>query len=84
VLASDYAGGAHPLPPISWGAKAAGNERFWRLPIAVQLPSLVLLPLCVLAVAGIVVWALCRSGGRAAVARDPAARRSRPSPRAAS
>jgi hypothetical protein len=56
---SDYAGGAHPLPPeVLGGAKAAGNERLWRLPIAVQLPSLVLLPLCVVAVAGIVVWAL--------------------------
>jgi hypothetical protein len=56
---SDYAGGAHPLPPeVLGGAKVAGNERLWRLPIAVQLPSLVLLPVCVLAVAGIVVWAL--------------------------
>ncbi len=58
------------------GAKAAGNERLWRLPIAVQLPSLVLLPLCVLAVAGIVVWALRnREAARRRVARDPAARR---------
>jgi hypothetical protein len=56
---SDYAGGSHPLPPeVLGGAKAAGNERLWRLPIAVQLPSLVLLPLCVIAVAGIVVWAV--------------------------
>jgi hypothetical protein len=52
---SDYAGGARPLPPQL--AEAAGNERLWRLPLAVQLPALVLLPLCVLAVAGIVLWA---------------------------
>ena len=56
---SDYAGGARPLPAdLSAGAEAAGNERLWRLPLAVQLPSLVLLPLCVVAVAGIVVWAV--------------------------
>src|SRR5262249_3284526 len=56
---SDYAGGAHPLPPdVVGGATAAGNERLWRLPLAVQLPSLVLLPLCAVAVAGIVVWAV--------------------------
>ena len=51
---SDYAGGASPLPPQL--AEAAGNERLWRLPLAIQLPSLVLLPLCVVAVTAIVVW----------------------------
>ena len=55
---ADYAGGARPLPPDLAGA--AGNEKLWRLPLAVQLPSLVLLPLCLLAVAGIVVWAARR------------------------
>ncbi|HSF61879.1 MAG TPA: hypothetical protein VLA69_09305, partial [Gaiellaceae bacterium] len=55
---SDYAGGTRPLPPQL--AEAAGNERLWRLPLAIQLPSLVLLPLCVLAVVGIVVWATRR------------------------
>ena len=55
---SDYAGGTRPLPLQL--AEAAGNERLWRLPLAIQLPSLVLLPLCVLAVAGIVVWAARR------------------------
>lgn len=55
---SDYAGGTRPLPPQL--AEAAGNERLWRLPLAIQLPSLVLLPLCVLAIAGIVVWATRR------------------------
>jgi hypothetical protein len=55
---SDYAGGTRPLPPQL--AEAAGNERLWRLPLAIQLPSLVLLPLSVFAVAGIVVWAARR------------------------
>lgn len=55
---SDYAGGTRPLPPQL--AEAAGNERLWRLPLAIQLPSLVVLPLCVLAVAGLVVWAMRR------------------------
>jgi hypothetical protein len=52
---SDYAGGA----PSARGqfADAAGSERLWRLPLAVQLPSVVLLPLCVVAVAVLVVWA---------------------------
>lgn len=51
---ADYAGGASPLPPELAGA--AGNERLWRLPLAVQLPALVLLPLCVAAVFALVVW----------------------------
>ena len=51
---SDYAGGASPLPvPL---AEAAGNERLWRLPLAVQLPSLVLLPLCIAAIIVLLVW----------------------------
>jgi hypothetical protein len=53
---SDYAGGAVELPERL--AEAAGNERLWRLPLAIQLPSLVLLPLCVLALAGALVWAV--------------------------
>jgi len=51
---ADYAGGASPLPPELAGA--AGNERLWRLPLAVQLPALALLPLCVAAVLVLVVW----------------------------
>jgi hypothetical protein len=56
---SDYAGGARPLPPelLPSGVESAGNERLWRLPLAIQLPSLVLLPLCLVAVAAMVVWA---------------------------
>ncbi len=57
---SDYAGGAQPLPPdlLPDGVEEAGNERLWRLPLAIQLPSLVFLPLCLVAVALIVVWAV--------------------------
>ena len=51
---ADYAGGARPLPPAL--AEAAGNERLWRLPLAIQLPSLALLPLCIVVVAALVVW----------------------------
>ena len=56
---SDYAGAARPLPAdlLPDGVESAGNERLWRLPLAIQLPSLVLLPLCLVAVALIVVWA---------------------------
>ena len=46
--------GPRPLPPAL--AEAAGNERLWRLPLAIQLPSLVLLPLCIVVVAALVVW----------------------------
>lgn len=51
---SDYAGGTRPLPPNL--ADASGAERLWRLPLAVQLPTLVLLPLCLAACAGLVFW----------------------------
>jgi hypothetical protein len=57
---SDYAGGAKPLPTdlLPDGVESGGNERLWRLPLAIQLPSLVLLPIVVIAVAWIVVWAV--------------------------
>ena len=51
---ADYAGGASPLPPAL--AAAGGNERLWRLPLAIQLPSLILLPFCLLAMIAIVTW----------------------------
>ncbi|HXG76309.1 MAG TPA: hypothetical protein VNJ53_07040 [Gaiellaceae bacterium] len=51
---SDYAGGVEPLPDRLEGA--AGNERLWRLPLLVQLPALALLPLCLLACGGLLVW----------------------------
>jgi hypothetical protein len=51
---SDYVGGSRALSgPL---AEAAGNERLWRLPLAVQLPSLVLLPVCLVAVGALLVW----------------------------
>jgi hypothetical protein len=53
---ADYAGGASPLPPQLAGA--AGNERLWRLPLSVQLPALVLLPVCVAAIAVLLVWSV--------------------------
>ncbi len=60
---SDYAGGARPLPDSL--AEAAGNERLWRLPLAAQLPSLVLLPACLVAAGVLVVW-FARNRTRAA------------------
>jgi hypothetical protein len=52
---ADYAGGA----PSARGhfANAAGSERLWRQPLAIQLPSLVLLPLCVVGIVVLLVWA---------------------------
>jgi hypothetical protein len=52
---SDYVG---PVAGLTPDAGDAGNYRLWRQPLAIQLPSLVLLPLCVLAVAALVVWAV--------------------------
>ena len=52
---SDYAGDATALPAE---LGEAGNYRLWSQPLAIQLLSLVLLPLCVIAVAGVVVWAV--------------------------
>jgi hypothetical protein len=53
---SDYAGGASPLPERL--TQDGGNLRLWGQPLSIQLPSLVLLPLCVLVVAALVVWAV--------------------------
>jgi hypothetical protein len=55
---SDYVGKVAGLSPQLAGD--AGNYRLWRLPLAIQLPSLALLPLCVIAVAAIVIWAVRR------------------------
>jgi hypothetical protein len=60
---ADYAGGAQALPADLTGGgdvEAAGNTRLWRLPLAIQLPSLVLLPICIVALAVLVVWAIRR------------------------
>jgi hypothetical protein len=53
---SDYAGGTGRLPTHL--AEAAGSERLWRLPLSIQLPSLAVLPLCVVAVGALLVWAV--------------------------
>ena len=55
---ADYAGGA----PSARGqfADAPGGELLWRLPLAVQLPSLVLLPVCVVVLAVVLVRAARR------------------------
>jgi hypothetical protein len=50
---SDYAGGAETAGGRF--ADAEGSELLWRLPIAVQLPSLILLPICVVVLAALVV-----------------------------
>jgi hypothetical protein len=54
---SDYAGGA-ALP--RQGTGDAGNLRLWSLPLAVQLPALVLLPLCLVAAGALAVVAARR------------------------
>ena len=54
---SDYAGSA-TLPPQQTGD--AGNLRLWSLPLAVQLPALVLLPVCLVAAGAIAVVAARR------------------------
>ena len=51
---SDYSGRASASPLLTEGA---GNLRLWSLPLSVQLPSLVLLPLCLIVVGALVVWA---------------------------
>ena len=52
---SDYSGRASASPLLNEGA---GNLRLWSLPLSVQLPSLVLLPLCLAAVGVLVVLAV--------------------------
>ena len=55
---SNYVGPVLGLGPQPTGD--AGNYRLWRQPLAIQLPSLMLLPICVLAVGLLVVWAVRR------------------------
>jgi len=64
---SDYTGGATALP---LDLREAGNYRLWSQPLAIQLPSLVLLPLCAVAVAAIVVWAARNRTSAAPRARE--------------
>jgi hypothetical protein len=64
---SDYGGGAM-LPPQQTGD--AGNLRLWSLPLAVQLPALVLLPLCLVAAGALAVIAARRRGTNPGCARS--------------
>jgi hypothetical protein len=52
---SDYTGGAETAGGRF--ADAEGSELLWRLPLAVQLPSLVLLPVCIVPLAALLVRA---------------------------
>jgi hypothetical protein len=54
---SDYSGRASASPLLTQGA---GNLRLWSLPLSIQLPSLVLLPLCLVAVVVLVLRAARR------------------------
>lgn len=51
---SDYSGRASASPLLTEGA---GNLRLWSLPLSIQLPSLVLLPVCLVVVGVLVVRA---------------------------
>ena len=64
---SDYSGKASLSPLLT---EEAGNLRLWSLPLGVQLPSLLLLPLCLLAVGTLVVVAARRRGRLAERARE--------------
>jgi hypothetical protein len=61
---ADYQGGETQLLPPRLAQ--AGIYRLWSLPLSVQLPALVLLPICVLAVAVLVVWATRRRAAASA------------------
>lgn len=52
---SNYGGGA--TSARGQFVNAAGSERLWRQPLAIQLPSLILLPVCIAVLAAILVWA---------------------------
>jgi hypothetical protein len=65
---SDYAGGASPLPERL--TQDGGNLRLWGQPLSIQLPSLVVLPLCVLAVAALLVWAVRHRAAAVGRARE--------------
>jgi hypothetical protein len=52
---SNYGGGA--TSARGQFVNAAGSERLWRQPLAIQLPSLILLPACIVVLAAMLVWA---------------------------
>jgi hypothetical protein len=64
---SDYSGQASQSPLLT---QEAGNLRLWSLPLGVQLPSLLLIPVCLVVVGVLVVLAARRRGSFAARARE--------------
>ena len=64
---SDYSGRASLSPLLT---EEAGNLRLWSLPLGVQLPSLLLIPVCLLVVGALVVVAVRRRGRLAERARE--------------
>ena len=66
---ADYVGGGEQELPLPL-EESSGQERLWRLPLAVQLPALVFLPVCILVVAGLVVWFVRHRERAAARARE--------------
>lgn len=54
---SDYSGRASPSPLLT---EEAGNLRLWSLPLGVQLPSLLLIPVCLVAIGALVLLAARR------------------------
>jgi hypothetical protein len=65
---ADYAGGA--TSARGQFADAAGSERLWRQPLAIQLPSLILLPLCLVVLGALLVWAARHRRAAAGSARE--------------
>ena len=64
---SDYSGQASQSPLLT---EEAGNLRLWSLPLGVQLPSLLLIPVCLIVVGVLVVLAARRRGRLAEKARE--------------
>ena len=64
---SDYSGQASQSPLLT---EEAGNLRLWSLPLGVQLPSLLLIPVCLMVVGVLVVLAARRRGQIAEKARE--------------
>ena len=64
---SDYSGRASQSPLLT---EEAGNLRLWSLPLGVQLPSLLLIPVCLVVVGVLVVLATRRRSRLATKARE--------------
>ena len=64
---SDYSGQASQSPLLT---EEAGNLRLWSLPLGVQLPSLLMIPVCLVVVGVLVVLAARRRGRFATKVRE--------------